>query len=65
VKTIVSGVMVPPEWFPTSSTGPSSGIFSIPRTSPRNQMLAISQDSERFSRMKSGSRSSRSAVSRL
>src|SRR4051794_1002469 len=57
--------MLPPEWLPTSSTGPCSGIRSMFRTSPRNQMLAMSQVRERFSRMKSGSRSSRSAVSRL
>ena len=59
-----AGVMLPPEWLPTSRTGPCSGIRSMSRTSPRNQMLEISQLSERFSRMKSGSRSSRSAVRR-
>ena len=35
VKTIVSGVRLPPEWLPTSSTGPSSGMLPRPRTSPR------------------------------
>jgi hypothetical protein len=61
VKTIVSGVMLPPEWLPTSSTGPSSGMFPSPRTSARNQTLESSHISGSRSRMKSGSRSSRLA----
>ena len=36
MKTVVSGVRLPPEWLPTSSTGPSSGTLPSPRTSPRN-----------------------------
>ena len=36
MKTVVSGVRLPPEWLPTSSTGPSSGTLPRPRTSPRN-----------------------------
>ena len=35
MKTIVSGVTLPPEWLPTSSTPPSSGTLPSPRTSPR------------------------------
>ena len=35
VKTTVSGVMLPPEWLPTSSTGPSGGMLWRPRTSAR------------------------------
>ena len=35
MNTVVSGVRLPPEWLPTSSTGPSSGMFPSPRTSPR------------------------------
>ncbi len=64
MNTIVSGVRFPPEWLPTSRTGPRSGMLSMLRTSPRNQRVEISQERGRFSRMKSGSRSSRSAESR-
>ena len=53
--------MLPPEWFPTISTGPESGMLPSPRTSPRYQRLAASHISGSRSRMKSGSRSSRSA----
>ena len=33
MNTLVSGVRLPPEWLPTSSTGPSAGMRSRPRTS--------------------------------
>ena len=39
-KTNVSAISVPPEWLPTSSTGPS-GMFSSPRTSGRKYGLSI------------------------
>jgi hypothetical protein len=51
VKKIVSGDMFPPVWFPTSSTGPVSGTFFRFRTSARYQMVAMSHESGRFSRM--------------
>ncbi len=35
MKTVVSGVMLPPEWLPTIRTGPVAGIRSRPRTSAR------------------------------
>ena len=37
MKTIISGVMLPPVWLPTSSTGPSSGTLPMLRTSARYQ----------------------------
>ncbi len=61
MKTTVSGVMLPPEWLPTISTAPSSGMLPSPRTSPRYHRLAASHMSGSRSRMKSGSRSSKSA----
>ena len=57
----VSGVTLPPEWFPTSSTAPFSGMLPRFRTSPRNQIVASSHSSGSRSRSQSGSRSSRSA----
>src|SRR2546421_6339802 len=55
--------MLPPEWLPTSRTGPLSGMFSSPRTSARCQIDAKSQRVGSVSRMKSGSRSRRTAGS--
>src|SRR4051812_11148298 len=57
--------MLPPEWLPTSRTGPCSGMWPSPRTSPRNHSEDSSHRPGSSSRIASGSRSSRSAIAVL
>ena len=42
MNTMLSGLMFPPEWLPTNSTGLSSGTRSIPRTSARKYRVESS-----------------------
>src|SRR5687768_5604594 len=55
-----SGEDAPPVWLPTISTGPSPGMLLSPRMSGRNHAVTNSQVAGKTSRMKSGSRLSRS-----
>src|SRR3954454_7051666 len=54
---------VPPEWLPTSRHGPSAGMFSSPRTSPRKYVPIASRHTGNRRRMYSGSQASRSSPS--
>ena len=58
----VSAISVPPEWLPTSSTGPRGGMFSSPRTSARNQTSAMTRSAGSVRAMYSGSRSSKGSA---